>query len=84
MPLSEVYEVADLVGRIADALVGRNPKPVLLVGPSGVGKTALVHELVRQRKSLGLGHTPFWATSGSRLVAGMSGFGIWDSPRPWI
>jgi ATP-dependent Clp protease ATP-binding subunit ClpC len=76
--LSEAYEVQDLLPRLAEALTGRNPRSVLLVGPSGVGKTALVHELVRRRRDFGLGHTPFWATSGSRLVAGMSGFGMWQ------
>ncbi len=76
--LAEAYEVQDLLPRVAEALTGRNPRSVLLVGPSGVGKTALVHELVRRRRDFGLGHTPFWATSGSRLVAGMSGFGMWQ------
>ena len=51
---------------------------ILLVGPSGVGKTAAIHELVRRREQLNLGRTPFWATSGARLVAGMSGFGMWQ------
>ena len=76
--LAEAYEVEEMLPRLAETLTGRNPRSVLLVGPSGVGKTALVHELVRRRRSFGLGHTPFWATSGSRLVAGMSGFGMWQ------
>ena len=72
------YEIDDLVRRVAEALTGRRPRSVLLVGPAGVGKTAAVRELVRQRRGLGLRETPFWATSGSRLVAGMSGFGMWE------
>src|SRR5262249_53800561 len=76
--LDEAYEVQDLLPRLAEVLTGRNPRSVLLVGPSGVGKTAVVHELVRRRRDFGLGHTPFWATSGARLVAGMSGFGMWQ------
>ena len=72
------YEVEDLVARLAEALTSRRPRSVLLIGPSGVGKTALVHELVRRRTAFGLGSTPFWATSGSRLVAGMTGFGMWE------
>jgi DNA polymerase III delta prime subunit len=66
------------LARLAEALTGRQPRGVLLVGPSGVGKTAMVHELVRRRNDLGLGRRPFWATSGARLVAGMSGFGMWQ------
>ena len=76
--LRPAYEVQPVVQQLADALVGRNPRSVLMIGASGVGKTAIVHELVRQRQSLNLGATPFWATSGSRLIAGMSGFGMWQ------
>jgi ATP-dependent Clp protease ATP-binding subunit ClpA len=76
--LAPAYEVEDLGRRIAEVLTARNPRSVLLTGPSGVGKTAAFHEMVRQRAEHGLGRTPFWATSGSRLVAGMSGFGMWQ------
>ena len=72
------YEVDDTVARLAEALTGKSGRSVLLVGKAGVGKTAVFHELVRRRADLGLGTTPFWATSGSRLVAGMSGFGMWQ------
>jgi ATP-dependent Clp protease ATP-binding subunit ClpC len=72
------YEVDDLVERVAAALAGRNPRSVLLVGPSGAGKTAVVRELARRRTALGLGRTPFWSTSGSRIVAGMTGYGMWQ------
>ena len=77
-PQSEAFEYSDLARQLADALSEPQPESVLIVGPSGVGKTALFHELVRQRKELNFGRTPFWATSGSRLVAGMSGFGMWQ------
>jgi ATP-dependent Clp protease ATP-binding subunit ClpC len=77
-PLPESFEISGLVARIAEAISGRKPKSVLLVGKSGVGKTAAVYELVRQRHLFQLDRTPFWATSGSRLVAGMSGFGMWQ------
>lgn len=46
---------------------------VLLVGPSGVGKTALVHELARQQRKWKLHET-----SGARLIAGAAGFGGWQ------
>ncbi|MBI3267988.1 MAG: ATP-dependent Clp protease ATP-binding subunit [Planctomycetes bacterium] len=77
-PLAESYELDALVARLADALTGDRPQSVLLVGPSGVGKTAAVHALVRRRAALGLTDAQFWATSGARLVAGMCGFGAWQ------
>jgi ATP-dependent Clp protease ATP-binding subunit ClpC len=76
--LSPAYEIEETVQRLADILTGRNPRSILLVGKSGVGKTAAFHELVRRRSEFRLSRTPFYATSGSRLVAGMSGFGMWQ------
>ena len=61
--------------QMADLLVEQN---VLLVGPSGVGKTALIHELVRRRKEFQLSATPFFETSGSRLLFGEAAFGGWQ------
>jgi len=76
--LSPAYEVDHVVENLADALVGQSASSVLLVGKAGVGKTAVVHELVRRRAGFGLGTTPFWSTSGARLVAGMTGYGMWQ------
>ena len=76
--LSPAYEVEDAVARLAEALTSKAGRSVLLVGKAGVGKTAVFNELVRRRGEFGLGATPFWGTSGSRLVAGMSGFGMWQ------
>ena len=76
--LSPAYEVDQAVENLAEALVGQSASSVLLVGKAGVGKTAVVHELVRRRARFGLGTTPFWSTSGARLVAGMTGFGMWQ------
>jgi ATP-dependent Clp protease ATP-binding subunit ClpA len=77
-PLSPAYECDESLRKLADLLSAQEPSSVLLVGPSGVGKTAIVDELVRQRRKFGLGNRPFWRTSGARLVAGMSGFGMWE------
>ncbi|MCB9895414.1 MAG: ATP-dependent Clp protease ATP-binding subunit [Planctomycetes bacterium] len=76
--LQPAYESGEHARRLAEALSEPGPESVLLVGPSGVGKTAVFHELVRRREEHQLARTPFWATSGSRLVAGMSGFGMWQ------
>ncbi|HEU4837534.1 MAG TPA: AAA family ATPase [Pyrinomonadaceae bacterium] len=76
--LSPAFEVDQVVENLAEALVGQSASSVLLVGKAGVGKTAVVHELVRHRARFGLGTTPFWSTSGARLVAGMTGFGMWQ------
>ena len=75
---SPAYEVNDAVARLAEALSGKTGRSVLLIGKAGVGKTAVFNELVRRRAEFGLGSTPFWSTSGSRLVAGMSGYGMWQ------
>ena len=72
------FDLEDVLLLMADALTGPKACSVLLVGPSGVGKTAAVYELVRQRRELGVPATQFWATSGARLVSGMSGFGMWQ------
>jgi len=76
--LNPAFEVDHVVENLAEALVGQSASSVLLVGKAGVGKTAVVHELVRRRGRFGLGTTPFWSTSGSRLVAGMTGYGMWQ------
>lgn len=76
--LEPSYGLDQVVRRVAEYLTAASPRSVLLVGPSGVGKTATVRELVRRRKERGLGSHAFWATSGAKLVAGMSGFGAWQ------
>ncbi len=72
------YEADDAVRQLADALTAKPPQSVLLVGPSGVGKTAVLRELVRRRAAFHLAATPFYQTSGSRIVAGQCGFGMWE------
>jgi ATP-dependent Clp protease ATP-binding subunit ClpC len=76
--LPEAFEAEATVAQLAELLGGATPRSVLLVGPAGVGKTATLYQLVRERSRRGLGRTPFWSTSGARLVAGMSGFGMWQ------
>ena len=78
LSMPPAFERDELVRQMAETLTGRVSRSVLLVGPSGVGKTAIWHELVRRRSDFALSNRPFWATSGSRLVSGMTGFGMWQ------
>ncbi|GMU52429.1 MAG: hypothetical protein AMXMBFR33_15750 [Candidatus Xenobia bacterium] len=76
--LTPVYERTPQLDQLAALLTGKNPRSVLLVGPSGVGKSALFRELARRRLDYQLQATPFWETSGARLMAGQVAFGKWQ------
>lgn len=70
----------DLVAQI-EAVVGARSNPgALLVGPSGAGKTALVHELAHQI-SAGriLSDTHVWHIPASRIIAGARYLGEWQA-----
>jgi ATP-dependent Clp protease ATP-binding subunit ClpC len=68
------------------ALFEQSPPPsILLVGPSGVGKTTFVHRLAhhllaRKRGKRGEGRLDrkLWATSAEHIVAGMIYLGMWQ------
>ena len=57
-------------------LDGPRRRSVLITGPSLAGKTALVHAWIRAR--LARVKVTVWATSGTQLIAGMSGLGQWE------
>ncbi len=76
--MPNVFEVESLVERLAELLVGSQARGVLLVGPSGVGKTAIVKALIKRRQSFQLSATPFWETNGARLMVGADAFGDWQ------
>lgn len=77
------------VGRDAEAeelfrlLKAKDRRPVLILGPRGAGKTAILHEVVRRfvgaHGSAHSGHEQFWLLAPQRLVAGMSYVGQWEA-----
>ncbi|MCU0781423.1 MAG: AAA family ATPase [Akkermansiaceae bacterium] len=69
---TEAFELEQTVAQMREVLASRVPGSVLLAGPPGVGKTAAVRQLARD------GALEIWSTSGSRLIAGQSGFGQWQ------
>ncbi|MCU0240701.1 MAG: hypothetical protein MUC29_14770, partial [Pyrinomonadaceae bacterium] len=76
--LNAAYESEKQVEILAEIFKAKQKSSVLLVGSAGVGKTAIFQQLVRQYEKFDLKENEFWATSGSRLIAGQSGFGMWQ------
>lgn len=72
----------DLMAQLEGILDSAHARSVLLVGPSGVGKTALVHELAHRiaedRVPLRLRGVPLWHVTGGRIIAGMKYLGEWQ------
>ncbi|WP_257445861.1 AAA family ATPase [Archangium lipolyticum] len=72
-----------LIGRdteltlLSGLLGGEKRQGVLLVGPELSGKTELLLAWLRAERKVGR-QRRVYATSGSRLIAGMSGFGQWQ------
>lgn len=72
------WERQRMLERLVRLVSAEDHPSVLLVGPSGVGKTALVQEMVRQHGQAGFPKRHVHRTSGARLVAGACGFGMWQ------
>ena len=73
----EVYGLRAEMDLLARAVKGKFNKSVLLVGPSGVGKTAMVWELVRQRNKRRI-KADFWETTASTLIKELTGQTGWQ------
>lgn len=73
------HEIAELERRLTSS----ERRPVLLLGPSMSGKTAIVQEYVarrmRRREHAGSTRQNVWLLSPQRLIAGMSYVGQWES-----
>ncbi len=71
----------DLVSQLLALFTGKadSMRPVLLVGPSQVGKTALIHEFVFRRCEDKVSKRgPVWLLNPQRLISGMSHVGEWE------
>ena len=73
--LPQAYQNSETFARSPTSWGEKPARSVLLVGPSGVGRRRQSTNGAR-RKDHNLGATPFFATSGSRLVAGQTGYGV--------
>ncbi|MEW6733349.1 MAG: AAA family ATPase, partial [Acidobacteriota bacterium] len=73
------WEVAELTR----LLTASDKRPVMLMGPRLVGKTAIIHEFVYQRaekkRSQYTSQQNVWLLSPSRLISGMSYVGQWEN-----
>ena len=71
-------EVAEILGILA----GERANSVLLVGPSGAGKTAILHEVVRRLRDescpAALRDRQVWYTTANQLMAGCAYMGEWQ------
>ncbi len=78
--LATAFEVKEEVEKIGKASEAKKIKSLLLVGESGVGKTAIFHEWVNEwkRGKQKQNYEKIWQTSGSRIVSGMTYLGEWE------
>jgi ATP-dependent Clp protease ATP-binding subunit ClpA len=71
------------VAELTRLLAAPDRRPVLLVGPRQVGKTAIVHECVynrvAERKHVHVQRGNVWLVSPQRLISGMSYVGQWEA-----
>lgn len=87
--LDRAFLQDDLVQRLQDRMYGNTREAIALVGPPGVGKTAVLHEaitshLVSVREEASNDYTIIskqpvvWHLDPQQLIAGMSQVGMWQ------
>ncbi len=71
------------VDELTRLLAAPDRRPIMLVGPRKVGKTAIIHEAVHrrvtERKTPHVAERNLWLLSPARLIAGMSYVGQWEN-----
>lgn len=72
-----VYGRKEALNQLEKALKGKFNRNVLLVGASGVGKTALVWEIIRQQKERKI-EGDFWETTASVMIKELTGNTGWQ------
>lgn len=74
-PCVERDALLEQMGRLLRPPLGTS---LLLIGPPGVGKSALVSELYRERGRYGLAGVDFWETTAARLVQKLTEVSGWQ------
>ncbi len=81
--LAQPIDVDAQVQTLLERMKVDDRQPVVLVGPAGSGKTAIIEGAVRQRRRLAKGspslRSQVWQISPARLISGMSYLGQWES-----
>ena len=71
-----------IVEALVEAFERRSSVGVVLVGPGGVGKTAIIHEMTRRLAERQAGTSTrrdVWRIDGNQFIAGMSYVGQWEA-----
>ncbi|MFP4439905.1 MAG: AAA family ATPase, partial [Chloroflexaceae bacterium] len=80
--LRRAYRREQAVEEVLTAIAGERRPNILLVGPEGVGKSVIAHEVarrIRRRECAELLHDrQVWAVSGETLIAGCTYIGQWQ------
>ena len=74
--LDEPIDLEQELEQLANSLNSTFRQNVLLLGPNGCGKTALLSAYVKRRRKLR--QKPIWETSAARLVQGLTGDVGWQ------
>jgi len=77
--LPHAFYVESTVGDLKNKLTREGNKSFVLVGPSGVGKTAIIHELVHDMTRSGQEELVFLEATTSDIMAGTMWVGQWQT-----